>query len=59
MGQSLFFNKVAGLRTAILFKKSLAQVLSCRFLQNFKNTFFTEHFRATVSVFRTTIELHN
>ena len=29
------------------------------FCKIFKNIFFTEHFRATVSVFRTTTELHN
>ena len=39
--QSLFFNKVAGLRLAILFKKeSLAQVFSCEFCEISKNTVF-------------------
>ena len=39
--QSLFFNKVAGLRLAILLKKeSLAQVIPCEFCKISKNTFF-------------------
>ena len=38
-GQSLFFNKVAGLRPATLFKKPLAQVFSCEFCGISKNTF--------------------
>ena len=39
--QSLFFNKVAGLRPAALLKKeTLAQVFSCEFCDIFKNTFF-------------------
>ena len=33
--QGLFFNKVSGLRNAILSKKTLAQVLSWEFLRNF------------------------
>ena len=42
--QSLFFNKVAGLRLATLLKKeTLAQVFSCDFCEIYKNTFFTEH----------------
>ena len=42
--QSLFFNKVTGLRPAILFKKeTLAHVFSCEFCKISKNTFFTEH----------------
>ena len=56
--QSLFFNKVAGLRTTTLFKKRLwhrpqacnfikketqAQVFSCEFCKISKNTFFAEH----------------
>ena len=41
--QSLFFNKVAGLRPSTLLKKeALAQVFSCEFCKIFKNTFFTE-----------------
>ena len=43
--QSLFFNKVEGLRPATLLKKRLAQVFSCEFCEFFKNTFFTEHLR--------------
>ena len=44
--QSLFFNKVAGLRPATLLKKeALAQVFSCEFCEISKNTFFTEHLR--------------
>ena len=41
--QSLFFNKVAGLRPE-------AQVFSCEFCKIFKNTFFTEHIWTTASV---------
>ena len=37
--QSLFLNKVAGLRSATLFKKKLAQVFSCGFCKISKNTF--------------------
>ena len=48
--QSLFLNKVAGLRPAILFKKeTLAQVFSCEFCKISKNTFFTEHLLAAAS----------
>ena len=39
--QSLFFNKVLGLRPATLLKKeTLEQVFSCEFYDIFKNTFF-------------------
>ena len=39
--QSLFFNKTVDLRPATLLKKeTLAQVFSCQFCKNFKNTFF-------------------
>ena len=50
--QSLFFNKVADLSPATLFflKKILAQVFSCEFNKIFKNTFFTEHIRASVQI---------
>ena len=42
--QSLFFNKVVGLRDATLLKKeTLAQVFSCEVCEIFKNTFFIEH----------------
>ena len=44
--QSLFFNKVAGLRPATLLKKRL---LSCKFCEIFKNTFLTEHLRMNAS----------
>ena len=50
MCQSVYFNKVAGL-------ESLAEVFSYEFWEISKNTFFTEHLRATasghVSVFMT------
>ena len=36
--QSLFFNKVAGLKS-----KALAQVFSCEFYEISQNTFLTEH----------------
>ena len=45
--QSLFFNKVATFSK----KETLAQVLSCKFCEIFKNTFFIEHFRTTASVY--------
>ena len=39
--QSLFFNKVVGLRPDTLLKKeTLAQVFSCEFCEISKNTFF-------------------
>ena len=31
-------------------KETLAQVFSCEFWENFKNSFFTEHIRGTSSV---------
>ena len=46
--QCLYFNNVAGLN--FIKKEALAQVFSCEFCEIFKNTFFTEHFWATVSV---------
>ena len=30
-------------------KETLAQVFSCKFCENFKNTFFTENLRVTTS----------
>ena len=45
--QSLFFNKVAGLRQLC---QTLAQVICCEFCEMFKNTFFTEHLRTTASL---------
>ena len=48
--QGLFFNKVAGQSPATLLKKTLAQVFSFEFCEISKNTFFTEHLRATVSI---------
>ena len=45
--QSLFFNKVA-----VIKKEVLAQVFSCDFCEISKNTFFTEHLRATASAFK-------
>ena len=44
--QSLFLNKVAGLRTQacnFIKKETLALVFSCEFCEIYKNTFFTEH----------------
>ena len=43
--QSLFFNKIAGLRPAALLEKALTQVFSCEFYEIFKNSFFIEHLR--------------
>ena len=48
--QSLFFNRVADLRPITLSKERLAQVFSCEFCENSKNTLFAEHLRATASV---------
>ena len=48
MHQSLFFNKVAGLRPDarnFIKKEALAQVFSCEFYAISKNPFFTEHLR--------------
>ena len=48
--QSLFFNKVAGLRLATLLKKkTLAQVFSCEFCEISKKTFSTEQPQTTAS----------
>ena len=47
MCRSLFFNNVAGLRSAALLKKSPTQVSSCQFYEVFESTFFTEYFRMT------------
>ena len=43
--QSLFFNKVVGLRP-----ETLAQVFSCEFCEISKNIFFTEHLWTTASM---------
>ena len=47
--QSLFFKKVAGMRSLALLKIALAQKFSCEFCEIFKNTFFTEHLRTNAS----------
>ena len=42
--RSLFFNKVAGFKATILFKKRIpTQAFSCEFWEIFKNVFFIEH----------------
>ena len=46
--QSLIFNKVRPEAWNFI-KKRLAQVFSCEFCKICKNTFFTEHLRATAS----------
>ena len=48
---SFFFNKVAGLRPAILLKETLAQVFPCEFCEISKNIFLIEHLRTTASVY--------
>ena len=48
--QSLFFNKVAGLKPAKLLKKRLAQVFSCEFCEISKNTFSLEQLWTTAFV---------
>ena len=47
--KSLLFNKVAGLACNFSKKDTLAQVLSCEFCEIFKNTFFKENLRTTIS----------
>ena len=37
-------------KPAVLFKKRLAQIFSCKFCDYFKSTFFTKHLRATSSL---------
>ena len=55
--QSLFFNKIACLKTTTLFKKeALAQVFSCELCEFFKNTFFTKHLRVNASVLNATLK---
>ena len=50
---SLFFNKVVGLKACNYIKKeSLVQVFCCEVSEIFRNSFLTEHVRATVSVLR-------
>ena len=46
--QSHFFSKLQACN--FIKKEILAQVFSCEFCEMFKNTFFTEHLRTTVSV---------
>ena len=55
--QSLFFNKVAGRN--FIKKEALAQVFPCEFSKISKNTFFTEHLRATASVSGISVNLVN
>ena len=50
--QSLFFNKVAGLRLFFIKKETLAQVFSCEFLDISKNTFYCRTPPMTASLFR-------
>ena len=46
--ESLFFNKVPGLRTKTLLEKRLwHRCFPVKFARFFKNTFFTEHLRAS------------
>ena len=50
--QSLFFNKVTGLKPATLLKKeALPQVFSWEFCEIFKSTIFIEHLCTSVSGF--------
>ena len=48
--QSLFFNKVAGLRPATLLKKSLWRFFNRQIWKIIKKTFFTEHLRTAASL---------
>ena len=57
--RSFFFNKVAGLWTAILLKNETpAQVFSCKFCEIFKKTYFVEHLRTIASVIKNTKFFH-
>ena len=47
--QSLFFNKVAVLRSVTIKKETLVQVFSCEFWEISINTSYTEHLSATAS----------
>ena len=50
--QSLFFNKIGGLRPVacnFIKKETLAQVFSCEFCEISKNTFSTEHLQVIAS----------
>ena len=47
--QSLFFHKVASQACNFIKKEILVPVFSCEFCEIFKNTFFTEHLRASAS----------
>ena len=51
MCQSLFLNKVTGLKSIYLFikKGTLAQVFSCECCEISENAFFTEHLWVTAS----------
>ena len=54
--QSLFFNKITGLKPTTLFKKEiLAPVFSCE-CEFFKNIFFTKHLRVNPSVLNATLK---
>ena len=56
--QSLFFNKVAGMRPATLLKKeTLAQVFSCEFCEISKNTLFYRTYLVVASVYYETAAL--
>ena len=55
--QSLFLNKLAGLRPEEKIKETLAQVFFCEYCEISKITFFTEHLRATASVSYCTVSL--
>ena len=50
MLESLFDKKNYKRDFSFIIKETLAQVLSCEFCDIFKNTFFTEHLRATAFV---------
>ena len=53
--QSLFFNKVAGLRPK---KETLVQVFSCEFCESSRTPFFTEHRKAAASEYLKFEDLH-
>ena len=53
LGQSLFFNKVVGLRPAALLKRRLwPRCFPVNFVKFLRTPFFTEHLWATASVFK-------
>ena len=48
----VFFNKLAGLRSATLLKKEIpTKYFSCKFVKFLRTAFFTDYLRATASIY--------